>query len=172
MSRYNFNFGRRTYYWTLLYIVCVSLLGVALYKLYDGGFVSAWFASFVMALLLLMALSIPRKIIVDNKTFAIHSLLDLTEIGIDQIISIRKISPRQLKWTLPIFGSYGFFGFYGHYFDFWNFRRVKIYASEWRYLVEIVDVYEDYYYISCRSRDLLINELNRKRRELEATRVI
>lgn len=148
--------------------MCVALLGFALYKLYDGGFVSAWFASFVMALLLLMSLSIPRKIIVDDKNLSIHSLLDLTEIGIDQIVSIRKISPRQLKWTLPIFGSYGFFGFYGHYFDFWNFRRIKIYASEWRYLVEIVDMYEDYYYISCRSRDQLINELNSKMKELKS----
>ncbi len=160
MGRYNFNFGRHTYYWTILYVVVVSLLGLALYRLYDGGFLSAWFASFIMALLLLMALSIPRKIIVNDKSFAIHSLLDLTEIDIDQIVTVRKISPRKLRWMIPIFGGYGFFGYYGHYFDLRHFRRVKIYASEWRYMVEIVDVYEDYYYISCRKRDQLIAELN------------
>ncbi|MFI3249197.1 MAG: PH domain-containing protein [Rikenellaceae bacterium] len=162
MSRYNFNFGRHIYYWTILYIVVVTLLGAALYKLYDGGFLSAWFASFVMALLLLMALSIPRKIIIDDRRFAIHSLLDLTVIDIDQISSISKISPRQLRWTIPIFGSYGFFGYFGHYFDLRNFRRVKIYASEWRYLVEIIDAYDDYYYVSCRKRDKLIAELREK----------
>ncbi|MFI3289024.1 MAG: PH domain-containing protein [Rikenellaceae bacterium] len=161
MSRYYFNFGRRTYYWTLLYIVVVALLGFALYQLYDGGFLSAWFASFIMALLLLMALSIPRKILVNERSFAIHSLLDLTEIDIDQISSVRRITPRQLKWIFPIFGSYGFFGYYGHYFDFRHFRRVKIYASELKYLVEIVDIYEDYYYVSCRKRDQLILELSR-----------
>lgn len=162
MGSYKFNFGRHTYYWTILYVIVVSLLGFALYKLYDGGFLSAWFASFIMALLLLMALSIPRKIIVGEKTFAIHSLLDLTVLDLDQIVTVRKVSPRKLRWMLPIFGGYGFFGYYGHYFDLRYFRRVKIYVSEWRYIVEIVDMYEDYYYVSCRKRDQLIAELNSK----------
>ncbi len=159
MSRYNFNFGRVTYYWTVLYIIIIAFLGFTLYELYAGGFVSAWFASFVMALLLLMSLSIPRKIIVNERHLAIHSLLDLTEIDIDQIKSIRKVSPRHIKYAIPIFGSYGFFGYYGHYFDLQRFRTIKIYVSEWRYLVEIVDAYEDYYYVSCRKRDKLISEL-------------
>lgn len=160
MSRYNFHFGRRALYCTLLYIVVFAMVGVALYMLYDGGYLSAWFASFIMALLLLMALSIPRKIVVGERFLTIHSLLDLTRIEVDQIMSIRKISPRRLRWMIPIFGSYGFFGYYGHYFDLRNFRKVKIYASEWRYLVEVVDIYEDHYYFSCRGRDALISELN------------
>ena len=107
-----------------------------------------------------MLLSVPRYIEVDDEQISINCLLDRTDIKIDTILSVRKISPRKIRWVLPLFGGCGFFGYYGYFFDFKHFRRVIIYATEWRYMVEIVDMYEDYYYISCRGRDELIARVN------------
>ncbi len=157
--RYKFNLDRRTYYWSLLHIVTFAVAGVGSYSLYEGGFISAWFTSFVVALMLLMSLSIPRNIIVDGEHITINCLLDTTEINIDEILTIEKVSPRKIGWVFPIFGGNGFFGYYGHFFDLRSFQRVIIYATEWRCMVEIVDVYEDHYYISCRERDRLIREV-------------
>ena len=57
---FRYRIDRRTWYWTLLHVVVYLGLGVAFYLLYEGGYFSAWFASSIGALMLLMALSIPR----------------------------------------------------------------------------------------------------------------
>lgn len=167
-QRYKFHGDRRTYYWTLLHIVVFVTLGIGFYMLYEGGFISAWFTSFVVGLVLLMSLSIPRFIEVNDGSVSINCLLDVTEIMIDEIASIEKVSPRKIGWVFPIFAGNGFFGYYGHFFDLKSFQRVVIYASEWRYMVEIVDIYEDHYYVSCRERDKLIAEVRLKMESLES----
>ncbi|MFI3269457.1 MAG: PH domain-containing protein [Rikenellaceae bacterium] len=157
--RYRYNLDRRTYYRTLLHIAIFTAAGAGFYTLYEGGFISAWFTSFIVALMLLMSLSIPRYITVNSDNLTINCLLDTTEIALDEIVTIEKISPRKIGWVFPIFGGNGFFGYYGHFFDLRSFQRVVIYASEWRGMVEIVDIYEDHYYVSCRERDRLIREV-------------
>lgn len=161
-SRYIFHRDSATKYWTAVHIVAIVVIAILLSTHYVGGFFLAWFASFVVALLLLMVLSVPRDIEVGDEKMTINCLLDTTEIEIENIVSVRKVSPREIRWVLPIFGGCGFLGYYGHFFDFKHFRSVVIYATEWRYMVEIVDVNEDYYYVSCRRRDALIEELNIK----------
>ena len=79
-SIYKYRFDRRTIYWTLVYLVVFILLGGLLYHLYEGGYLSAWFTSFIVALIALMSLSIPRRIVVSDKTVEIRCLLDITEI--------------------------------------------------------------------------------------------
>ncbi len=138
-----------------------------LYHFYVGGFFTAWFVSFGFAAIILMILSVPRYVAIEGRNLTISCVLDTTEIKLDDIISIRKVSPRRIRWVLPIFGGCGFWGYYGHFFDLRHLRRVMIYATEWRYMVEIVDIYEDYYYISCRDRDRLIDEVEIKRVLLE-----
>ena len=64
---YKYRFSRRTIYWTLIYLVVFGLLGGLLYHLYEGGYLSAWFTSFIVALIALMSLSIPRKIVVSDE---------------------------------------------------------------------------------------------------------
>ena len=61
---YKYRFSRRAIYWTLVYLVVFVLLGWLLYHLYEGGYLSAWFTSFIVALIALMSLSIPRRIVV------------------------------------------------------------------------------------------------------------
>ena len=44
---YKYRFSRRAIYWTLVYLVVFVLLGWLLYHLYEGGYLSAWFTSFI-----------------------------------------------------------------------------------------------------------------------------
>ena len=142
-SVYKYRFSRRTIYVSLVYLAVFALLGWALYHLYEGGYLSAWFTSFIVALIALMALSIPRKIVVSEDRVEVRCLLDITEIRRNEIASVRRVETRRMKWFIPIFGGYGFFGYYGHFIDLRRLDRVRIYASEWRNFVEITDIYDD-----------------------------
>jgi len=153
---FKYRFGRRTIYLGACHIVVLALVGEGLRSLYIGGYLSAWFVSLVAAFFALMALSIPRKIVVTDATVEILCLLDMTEIPRIEIASVRRVDPQQMRWILPLFGGYGFFGYYGYYFDLKNFEKVILYASEWKNLVEIVDIYEQRYYVSCTEADELV----------------
>ena len=154
-STYKYRFDHSTIYWTLIYIIVFVLLGGLLYHLYEGGYLSAWFTSFIVALVALMSLSIPRTIVVSDETVEVRCLLDITEIRRDEIASVRRVDPKRMKWFLPIFGGCGFFGYYGHFIDLRRLDRVRLYASEWRNFVEITDIYEDRLYVSCADADRL-----------------
>lgn len=158
-STYKYHFDRHTLYWTIVYLIVFLLLGGALYHLYEGGYLSAWFTSFVVALVALMSLSIPRKIVVEDAKVEIRCLLDITEIRRDEIASVRRVTAKQMKWLVPLFGGCGFFGYYGHFLDLRRFERVKVYASEWKNFVEITDIYEERLYVSCTRADELVREL-------------
>ena len=156
---YKYRFGRSAYYGAAVYLALFGLLGWWLYHLYEGGYLSAWFTSFIGAIIALMALSIPRKIVVTEDRVEIRCLLDITEVRRDEIASVRRVEPRRMKWFIPIFGGYGFFGYYGHFLDLRRFDRVRLYASEWKNFVEITDIYEEQLYVSCTDADRLVAEL-------------
>ena len=156
---FKYRCDRRTIYWTVLYMLCYIGLGVCLYFLYEGGYFSAWFATCVGALLVLMALSIPRKLIVSDETIEVRCLLDMTEIAREEIASVRRVKPRELRWLIPFFGGCGFFGYYGHFFDLRHAEHLVIYASEWRNMVEITTIYDDRLLVSCAEPETLIGLL-------------
>lgn len=156
---YRYRIDRRTGYWTLLYVVVYVGLGLGLYLLYEGDYLSAWFATSIGALLLLMALSIPRKLILKERMVEIRCLLDMTELPYEDIASVRLVEPSELKWVVPLFGGCGFFGYYGHFIDLKQMERLTIYASEWRNMVEIMTIYEDRLWVSCSEPEALITLL-------------
>ncbi len=158
-SIYKYRFDRSTIYWSLIYLVFFAVLGAGLYLLYEGGYLSAWFTSFIVALIALLALSIPREIVVTEDRVEVRCLLDITELRREEIVSVRRVEPRRMKWFVPVFGGCGFFGYYGHFIDLRRLERVRIYASEWRNFVEIVDIYEERLYVSCAEADRLVAEL-------------
>ena len=157
---YKFRFDRRTMYLSAAYFVVYAALGVLLYLLYEGGYLSAWFTSFVAALAALMALSIPTKIVVTDDTVEIRCLCDFTELQRSEIASVEAIPNEEMKWHAPLLGGYGFFGYYGHYLDLRRFERVKIYASEWGNFVRITDIYDDSIIVSCRDAEALVAQLS------------
>ena len=156
MEIFKYKNGRYTLYWTTVYIIVIVLLAAALMQLYEGGYVSAWFGSFIAALIALMLMSVPRKIVVTEQTLQIRCLLDITEIKRSEISSVRAVSRKDMGWKFPIFGSVGFFGYFGKFIDFRRFRLVEIYATEWGNFVEIKTIYEDTFYVSCHERERLI----------------
>jgi hypothetical protein len=156
MEIFKYKNGRYTLYWTAVYIIIIVLFAAILMQLYEGGYVSAWFGSFIIALLALMLMSVPRKIVVTEQTLQIRCLLDITEIQLSEIASVRTVSRKEMRWKFPIFGSVGFFGYFGYFVDFRHLRLVEIYATEWGNFVEIQTIYEDTYYVSCHERDRLL----------------
>ncbi len=156
---YKYRIGRRTLTHTCLHLVVFAALGFGLYFLYEGGYLSAWFTSFVAAVIALMALSIPRRIILDDEGLHILCLLDITELRHEEIAAVRRVERRELRWLLPLFGGYGFFGYYGHFLDLKHLERVRLYASEWRDLIEITDIYENRILVSCSRTEELTRDL-------------
>ena len=156
---YKYRFDRRTLYWSAVHLLLFAGMGAGLYFLYEGGYLSAWFTTVIGALIALMSLSIPRKIVVSEQSVEIRCLLDVTEIRRDEIRSVQRIDPQRMKWVVPIFGGCGFFGYYGHYFDLRRFERVRLYASVWHNFVEIEDLYDERVIVSCPDPDRLVEQL-------------
>ena len=85
---YKYSFSRHTLSLTTIYLAIFLALGIGLYFLYEGGYLSAWFFSFIVALIALMSLSIPRRILVDDEGLHILCLLDITELHPEEIASV------------------------------------------------------------------------------------
>ena len=166
-SSFRYHFDRRTIIVSILALVLCAGGAVLLYMLYMGGFFSAWFVSFVMAIFALMILSIPRRIILLDNKLEIQCVFDITEIDIQEISRIRKVSNRRLRWTMLLFGSSGFCGYYGKFFDLKEFEVITIYSSEWNNFVEITDIYDSRIYVSCRDADELIAAVRSRQQTTE-----
>ena len=65
---------------------------------------------------------------------------------------------------MPILGGCGFFGYYGHFFDLKHFERVRIYASEWRNMVEVTTIYEERIWLSSGEAEELVRLLTEENR--------
>ncbi len=156
---YKYRFKRRVWILSLAAIVLFALLGVGLYYFTAGEYFSAWFASFVVALLILMLLSVPRRIRLDANRLRIDCLMDMTEWPVSEILSVRRISKREMRGVIPLFGSWGFFGYFGYYLDVVQVERLLLYASEWDNFVEIVNIYEERLVVSCSDPDRLVEAL-------------
>lgn len=166
-SSFRYHFDRRTIIVSILALVLCAGGAVLLYMLYMGGFFSAWFVSFVMAIFALMILSIPRRIILLDNKLEIQCVFDITEIDLQEISRIRKVSNRRLRWTMLLFGSSGFCGYYGKFFDLKEFEIITIYSSEWNNFVEITDIYDSRIYVSCRDADELIAAVRSRQQTTE-----
>lgn len=99
---YKYSFSRHTLSLTTIYLTIFLALGIGLYFLYEGGYLSAWFFSFIVALVALMSLSIPRRILVDDEGLHILCLLDITELHPEEIASYGKSRSRNSEATCPI----------------------------------------------------------------------
>lgn len=159
MFEYRYKTDLKTRYLTVVHFIVFAIIAATLCILVDGGYILAWFISIVFAIIALMALSIPRRIILSEDGVEICCISDYTHIAYKEIASIRAVSDEEMKFIMPIFAASGFFGYYGSFIDFKSWDFVKIYASKWSNFVEITDIYEDKYYISCDKGDVLIRRV-------------
>lgn len=157
---YKYRFGRRVIYSSILYLLLVAGLSVLLALFYEGGYISAWFISLILAVLTLMILSIPRRVVVDEEGIEIQCIAEDTTLSFEDIANIRKIDKREMNSCLPIFGAVGFFGHYGRFLNLRTMEFIHIYASRWGKFVEITDIDGNKYYISCEERDDIIKRVN------------
>ncbi len=156
---YKYHSDRKTYITTIIHFTIFVIASLLIVYMYVGGFFSAWFISLVAALIALIVISIPRNIAVDENSLTILCVLEIVEIPINDIASIQKVDNNECRWFTPIFGSRGFFGYFGYYIDLNSLERIRLYATEWQNLVEIIDIYDDRYYISCREAEELITQV-------------
>lgn len=164
-KEYTYRLDKRTKRLTLIITLLVALV-IAFFIHYSrSGYFPIWFAFFVVTALALYILSIPRKIKVDKDAFKIQCLVELTSIDVGDIASIRRMEPREMKFSLPTLAGYGFFGYYGYYYNFSEMQKFKVYASQWKNFVRIEDIYEDVYVVNCDEADDLIETVLRVRQE-------
>lgn len=163
---FKYSNNRRTIITSILILLLFAAGATLLYLLYKGGFFSAWFVSLVLALIALMVLSIPRRIVVLDNTLEIQCVSDITEIDLREIASIRTIDRKAMRWVVPLFGAVGFFGYYGKFLNIREMDIITIYASEWDNFVEITDIYDSRTYVSCSQADEMIKTVMHLRQEL------
>ncbi len=157
--RFRHNRNKRTTVLTVIWSLFIAAIAAAILIFVHGGYLHAWLLSILVGITALYILSIPRRITVDESNLEIQCVVELTRIDIRDIRSIRKVSPNEYHYLFPVLGSFGFFGFYGYYLNFKGWDMVKVYAGEWAHLVEIIDIYEQTYIVSCREADELIESV-------------
>ena len=156
---YKQKFGRQIPYTSALYLIAFVGVSILLAFVYEGGYISAWFISLILAVLALMVLSIPRRIVVDEEGIEIQCIAEDTTLAYEDIAHIRKVEKREMNACLPIFGALGFFGHYGRFLNLRTMEFVHIYASRWGKFVEITDIDGNKYYISCEERSDIIKRI-------------
>ena len=156
---YKQKFGRQIPYTSALYLIAFVGVSVLLAFVYEGGYISAWFISLILAVLALMVLSIPRRVVVDEEGIEIQCIAEDTTLAYEDIATIRKVEKREMNACLPIFGAVGFFGHYGRFLNLRTMEFVHIYASRWGKFVEITDIDGGKYYISCEDRNDIIERV-------------
>lgn len=162
MQIFKYHIDRRTIVYTILTFMVFISVAAALLLLYAGGFFSAWFISLVLAMIALMVLSVPRKVVVTDEALEIRCVSDITVIEVREIASVRLLPKEQVRGVIPIFGAVGFFGYYGKFFDFKELETFTIYASEWNNFVEITDIYDYRTIVSCREGEALVRAIEER----------
>lgn len=147
--KFRFRLDKRAKWYTAIALLIIASGVGWLFYTSGGSYLPAWFATVVVALLLLAALSIPRFMRVSPHSVEIHCAMELIKIPIRDIRHIRFIERRQMRFSFPIWGIYGIGGYYGYYFSLPERKIFRLCATQWHNLILIEDIYEDTYIVSC-----------------------
>lgn len=155
-ASFKYKYNRKSKRDTLLSLLAVGVIVTLLLLYGEGSYLMACLTAIFIALVLLCLMSIPRKIIVTEDALDIRCVVELTHLEIGEIASIRRAYKWEYDRMIMVLGGFGLFGYYGFYFNFRRWDMYKVYATEWDYLVEIEDIYEQRYIVSCREAEKLI----------------
>lgn len=156
---YNYRISKRIIYTTAIYALVFIGVAVVLALAFHGGYISAWFLSIIVALLALMALSTPRRIVVDEEGIEIQCIAKDITLEYDDIVAVQKVNSLKMSRCIPVLGALGFLGHYGRFFNLQTTDFVYIYASKWGSFVEITDADDNRYYIACEGSDELLSDI-------------
>ncbi len=162
---YKYSLNRHTWYWTFVHVSVFAVILASLPYLFDGGYMVAWAVSVLTASVLMMVLSIPRKIVVSKERVEIVGISDYTPLPYSGIARVRRVAAKETRFFLPLFASAGFFGFYGWFVNLQRMEAVKVYASSWRNFVEITRKDGRKYYVSCGAAAEFVDRANRNMEE-------
>ena len=149
---YRYRISKCIIYTTAIYAAIFIGVAVVLAIVFNGGYISAWFLSLILAILALMALSTPRRIVVDEEGIEIQCIAKDIDLSYEDIVSVQRVDNLKMSRCIPILGALGFLGHYGRFLNLSTMSLIHIYASEWRNFVEITDVDDNKYYIACEER--------------------
>lgn len=154
--RFIYTLDRRCKWISAIYVALLAAIFAAVALCVEDGYMRAWVFSLPLAVAALYVLSIPRYISVSAEKLEIHCVVEMTRIEICDIASIRIMEKQDYDRTFPVLGSYGFFGYYGYYLDLRKWDMIKMYASRRQGLVEITDISEQVFVVSCRDAKTLV----------------
>lgn len=151
--------------WLSGILAFLALALMAFFIVYShSGYFPVWFVFFLGMLLLLCVLSIPRKVRVTDRHFEIRCVIELTSIALEDIVSVRKMERKEMRYSFPLLASYGFFGYYGWFYNFSEMSVYKVYARQWKKFVRIDDIYETTYVVSCDDPEALAETITRAKK--------
>ena len=162
IREYRYKYDRTVWYITAIHFVVFGVLVWLSLLMFDGGYVTAWFVSLICAVIALMVLSIPRRVVLTESSVEIFCISDYTDIPYGEVVSVRSVGAAETRWFIPLFATFGFFGYYGYYLNLRKMEVVTVYSSCWKGMVEITDIYDDKYYISCEQAEEFVNLLRRQ----------
>lgn len=138
-------YDRRVRIVTFVVILLALSLGIYLAIVSGGSYLPGWFAVLVLAILALLALSIPRYVFLTTTALEIHCAVKFLSLPIKDIRSVSTVGAESMKWVLPVpfIGTYGVFGYFGYYFDFRQMKFLKVYARGWNNFVMVEDIYDE-----------------------------
>lgn len=147
---------------TAIILTLVVAALVALVVFYrNGTYLPAWVVSLVAAFMLLVSLSIPRRISVGDAAVEIFCILDMSRIEWGDFRSVRVMEHRECRRLIPFAASCGFFGYYGRYYNLVDHTIVRMYARRRDNLVAITDCYGRCYVVSCESPSELATQIEK-----------
>ncbi len=160
--RFRYTMSRYCKYVTTISFLLITAIAFLLLFTSSGTYLSAWFTSVAVAVLLLFVISFPRYLSITDKNLEIHCVLEITEIPLADIRRIHPISRYRLKRHIPVLGSFGFGGFFGYYVDLIHLRIVRMYTTRLDHMIMIQDIYGQRYIVNCRYRELFIEMLRER----------
>lgn len=140
-------------------VIAAALIYLIWFLWGDGGYVTASAIAILLAIGLLCALSIPRKIEVSDTALEIKCVVEITSIPLADLRTIRRVEKDEMKKVIPLLAGYGFFGYYGYFLDLRGWETVKVYCTQRSNYLELVDIYEKRYYINYAKADELLGSV-------------
>lgn len=151
--------GTRVCILTALYIAAFAVVAGIFWTSGWTQYTRTILSAMLFAAGLLLVLSIPTRIELTEHALDLKCIVDMTHIPTASIRSVRRLERREMRFMFPILASYGFFGYYGYYLNLRTGRLKLLYCSTWDNFIEITDIYEKIYIISCSDPDSLVRAI-------------
>ena len=152
---------------TLLIIAVGIAIGFITFTTSSSSFLPAWITALLIGTILLVITSIPKSVEITPNALEIHCLLELTYIPLSNIKDVKQVRLKSIM-LVPMLGVFGFFGYYGYFLSLNKMRIFRVYARNWRRLIQIDTLDNKRYLISVPELQKFLTELDKQRNLLQS----